>query len=54
MGTHSSILAWEVSCTEDHGGLQSMGSVTKSWTQLKQFSIQVDKGGGETTVLEEV
>ena len=26
MATHSSILAWEISGTEEHGGLQSMGS----------------------------
>ena len=33
MATHSSILAWEIPWTEEHGGLQSMGS-QKSWTQL--------------------
>ena len=26
MATHSSILAWRVPWTEEHGGLQSMGS----------------------------
>ena len=26
MATHSSILAWRVPCTEEPGGLQSMGS----------------------------
>ena len=26
MGTHSSILAWKISRTEESGGLQSMGS----------------------------
>ena len=26
MGTHSSILTWEIPWTEEHGGLQSMGS----------------------------
>ena len=26
MATHSSILAWKISCTEEPGGLQSMGS----------------------------
>ena len=26
MATHSSILAWEISWTEEPGGLQSMGS----------------------------
>ena len=31
MATHSSILAWEIPCTEEPGGLQSMGS-KKSWT----------------------
>ena len=25
MGAHSSILAWEIPWTEEHGGLQSMG-----------------------------
>ena len=25
MATHSSILAWEILRTEEHGGLQSMG-----------------------------
>ena len=33
MATHSSITAWRIPLTEEHGGLQSMG-VTKSWTQL--------------------
>ena len=31
--THSSILAWEIPCTEEPGGLQSMGS-EKSWIGL--------------------
>ena len=26
MATHSSILAWKIPRTEEHGGLQSMGS----------------------------
>ena len=26
MATHPSILAWKISCTEEPGGLQSMGS----------------------------
>jgi len=26
MATHSSILAWRMPCTEESGGLQSMGS----------------------------
>ena len=25
MATHSSILAWRITCTEEHGGQQSMG-----------------------------
>ena len=35
MSTHSSILAWRISWTEEAGGLQSMG-VTKSQIGLKQ------------------
>ena len=33
MATHSSILAWRITWTEEPGGLQSMGSVTDfiSW-----------------------
>jgi len=27
MGTHSSILAWRISWTEEPGGLQSLGSL---------------------------
>ena len=33
IATHSSILAWEISWTEEPGKLQSMGS-QKNWTQL--------------------
>ena len=33
MATHSSILAWEIPCTEEPGGLQSMG-LQKCGTQL--------------------
>ena len=33
MATHSSILAWRISWTEEPGGLQSIGS--QSQTQLK-------------------
>ena len=33
MVIHSSILAWEISWTEEPGGLQSHG-VAKSWTPL--------------------
>ena len=35
MATHSSILAWKISWTEDPGGLQSMGS--QSQTRLNDF-----------------
>ena len=31
MATHFSILAWQISWTEEPGGLQSMG-LQKSWT----------------------
>ena len=34
IATHSSILAWEISWTEEPGWLQSLGS-RKSWTGLK-------------------
>ena len=37
MTTHSSILAWEIPWTEEHGGLQSMQS-QKSQTQLSNYS----------------
>ena len=37
MATHSSILAWKISWTEEPGGLQSW--VTKSRTQLKRLSV---------------
>ena len=35
MATHSSILAWRISWTEETGGLQSMES-HKSWTRLSK------------------
>ena len=34
MATHCSVLAWEISWTEEPGGLQSKGS-QKSWTRLR-------------------
>ena len=37
MATHSSILAWRISWTEEPGGLHG---VTHSWTRLKQLSKQ--------------
>ena len=41
MATHSSILAWEISWTEESGGLQSMrlqrvGTQLSTWTQTNQ------------------
>ena len=33
MATHSSIIAWKIPWTEEHGGLQSMG-LQKGRTQL--------------------
>ena len=37
MATHSSILAWRISWTEEPGGLQSVGS-QKTQTQLREYS----------------
>ena len=35
MATHSSILAWRVPWTEEHGGLQFMGSQSQTqWSNL--------------------
>ena len=31
MATHSSILAWRIPWTEEHGGLQAMGSQSQTW-----------------------
>ena len=33
VATHSSILAWEISCTEESGGLQSTGSKESDTTE---------------------
>ena len=41
MATHSSILAWKAPWREEPGGLQSMGS--QSRTQLKRLSMQAGK-----------
>ena len=40
MATHSSVLAWRIPGTGEHGGLLSIGShrVAQSWTRLKQLS----------------
>ena len=37
MTTHSSIPAWEISWTEEPGGLQSMG-LQNSWTRLSIYT----------------
>ena len=41
MGPHSSTLAWKIPWTwmEESGRLQSMGSHTKSWTRLSDFTF---------------
>ena len=41
MATHSSILAWKSSWSQEPGRLQSMG-VAKSQTQLSDFTSLVD------------
>ena len=40
MVTHSSILAWRISWTEEPGGLQSVGS--QSQTRLSDFTFTSD------------
>ena len=39
MATHSNILPWKISRTEEPGGLQSMG--LQSWTRVKQLSTHI-------------
>ena len=48
MATHSSLLAWETPWTEEHGGLQSMGS-QKSQTRLSTWTTTTNEGpkGGQ-------
>ena len=43
MATHSSILAWEMPRTEEHGGLQSMGSqrVRHNWATITSTFWQI-------------
>ena len=43
MTTHSSILAWEIPWTEEHGGLQSMES-QKSQIQLSNYTTIILTG----------
>ena len=38
MATHSSILAWRITWTEEPGGLPTVHRVAKSWTGLKRLS----------------
>ena len=45
MATLSSILAWEISWTEEPGGLQSMGSQSQTqWTTEYEHNSHVDFG----------
>ena len=39
MATHSSILAWRISWTEEPGGLHTVPGVTKSQTQLSDYLL---------------
>ena len=45
MATHSSTFAWKIPCTEEPGGLQSMGSqrVWYNWTTSLSLSFGVKK-----------
>ena len=38
MATHSSVLAWRIPETGEHGGLYAVYGVAQSWTRLKQLS----------------
>ena len=49
LATHTSILAWRISWTEEPEGLQSMGS-QKSWTELSSFQFTDSKHSIEDTV----
>ena len=40
MVTHSSILAWRIPWTYEPGRLHTVYGVPKSWTELKQLSMQ--------------
>ena len=39
MATHSSILAWKISWMEEPGRLHTVHEVTKSWTQVNDFTF---------------
>ena len=55
MATHSSILAWKISWTEEPGGLQSMGSqrVGHGWA-TNTYSGQTDWVGRGSASLSQV
>ena len=40
MATHSNILAWEITGTEEPGGLQSMGSQESDTTEQPNMDMQ--------------
>ena len=44
MATHSSILAWKISWTEESGGLQSMGSQRLGTTERLIFTLILVSG----------
>ena len=44
MGTHSSILGWEIPWSEKPGGLQTDHGATKNWTWLKWLSMRSNMG----------
>ena len=50
MATHSSFLAWRMPWTEEPGGLQSLGS--QSRTRLKRLSTHTHKNSSSSPVLQ--
>ena len=46
MATHSSILAWRIPWTEEHGGLQSMGSQRVRHAGATKATTAREGGGG--------
>ena len=52
MTTHSSILAWEIPCTDEPGWLQSMGlqiDMTKHIIKIKEIKILKNRYNNKTT-----
>ena len=45
MATHSSILAWEILCTEKSGGLQSMGVARQTRFSKLNHHIHYENNG---------